>query len=54
LHTGPWFGYLNESDRWDNRGVDEKIILKRVFKKRDGETCTGFIWLRIRKGGGLL
>jgi hypothetical protein len=54
LHTGSWFGDLKESDRWDNLGVDEKVILKRIFKKRDGETWTRFIWLRIRKGDGLL
>jgi hypothetical protein len=54
LHTGSWFGDLRESDRSDNRGVEEKIILKRFFKKRDGETWTGFIWLRIRKGVVLL
>jgi len=54
LHTGSWFGDRRESDSWENLGVDEKIILKRIFKKRNGEIWTGFIWLRIRKGGGLL
>jgi hypothetical protein len=31
-----------------------RIILKRIFNKRDGETWTGLIWLRIRKSGGRL
>jgi hypothetical protein len=35
-------------------GVDEGIILKRIFKKWDGETWTGLIWLRFGTGNGLL
>jgi hypothetical protein len=54
LHTGSLFGNLRESDRLDDLDVDKKIILKQVFKKRDGETWTEFIWLRIRKVCGML
>ena len=36
LHTGSWFGDRRESDSWENLGVDEKIILKRIFEKRNG------------------
>jgi hypothetical protein len=35
--------------------VHEKIILKWIFEKWDGERAwTGTIWLRIGTGGGLL
>jgi hypothetical protein len=33
---------------------DGKIILKWILKKWDGEAWTGFFWLRIGTGGGLL
>jgi hypothetical protein len=35
-------------------GVDERIILKWIFKKWVWEAWTGLIWLRIGTGGGLL
>jgi hypothetical protein len=35
-------------------GPDERIILKRIFKKWDGGAWIGLIWLRIGTGGGLL
>jgi hypothetical protein len=31
-----------------------RIILKRIFRKWDGEARTGLIWLMIGKGGGRL
>jgi len=31
-----------------------RVILKRIFKKWDGEGWTGLIWLRIGTGCGLL
>jgi hypothetical protein len=36
----------------ENRGVDERIILKWIFKKwnRRGRT-TGLLWLKIQTGG---
>jgi hypothetical protein len=34
--------------------VDRRIILKWIFEKWDGWTLTGFSWLRIGTGGGLL
>jgi hypothetical protein len=39
-----------KSQAWLNR----RIILKMIFKKYDWRKWTGFIWLRIKKCGGLI
>jgi hypothetical protein len=36
----------------EDPGVDERTILKRMFRKWDGEEWTGLIWLRKGTGGG--
>jgi hypothetical protein len=38
----------------EDPGVDERIILRWIFRKWDVEVWTGSICLRIGTGGGLL
>ena len=37
----------------EEAGIDERIILKLMFRKWDGKARTGLIWLRIGAGGEL-
>jgi hypothetical protein len=47
MYTGFWWG-------WGDPGVDERILLKWIFKTWDGEANSGLIWLRIGKVGEVL
>jgi hypothetical protein len=48
-------GNLEEGDHLEDPDVDEKIILRWIFRKwAGGLVWTGFIWLRIGTGGGFL
>jgi len=47
-------GKTDEKRPFKDLSVDGSVILKRVFKKWDGETCIGLIRFRMGTGGGLL
>ena len=46
--------YLRERDHWRDPDVDERIILRWIFRKWEGVVGTGWSWLRIGTGGGRL
>jgi hypothetical protein len=51
---GFWCGNLRERDNLEDPGLDERIILRWIFRKWDVGAWTGLIWYKIGAGGGLL
>jgi hypothetical protein len=49
--TGFWWGNLREGDHWGDPGVDERIILRWIFRKWDLGLWTESSWLKIGTGG---
>ena len=49
-----WWGNLRKRDHWGDQDVDERIILRWIFRKWDVGTWTGTSWLWIGAGGGRL
>jgi hypothetical protein len=45
---------LRERGRWGDPDIDERIILRWIFRKLEGVMGTGGSWLRIGTGGGHL
>ena len=54
VRTGFWRVNLKEIDYLKDPGVDVRVILRCIFGKWDEGAWTGFIWLRIGTGGGIL
>jgi len=53
-YTGFWWGNMRERDHWGDPDADGRIILRWIFRKREGVVGTGWRWLRIGTGGGHL
>jgi len=54
VHAEFWWGTPKEGGQLEDSDVGERVILRRIFKKWDGEAWTRLIWLRIGTGDGLL
>ena len=54
MYTRFWWGNLRERDHFEDAGLDERIILRWIFRKWNVGLWTGLIWLRIGTGGGHL
>jgi hypothetical protein len=52
--TGFWWKNMEERDHWGDPGEDGRIILRRIFRKRNMGVWTGLSWLRVETGGGHL
>jgi len=51
VHSGFWWGFLEEEDHLVAPGLGGRIILKCIFRKWGGEPWTRLIWLRIGTDG---
>ena len=54
MYTGFWWGDLRERNNFEDPGVDERIILRWIFRKWNVTAWTASMWLRIGTGGGQL
>jgi hypothetical protein len=51
-YTGFWWGNLKERDHLRDPGVDERRILRWIFRRWDVGPWTGSSWLRVGIIGG--
>jgi hypothetical protein len=54
MHTKFWSENPKGRDYSEELGVDGTVALKYIVEKLGEKLLTGFIWLRIRMGGGFL
>jgi hypothetical protein len=54
VYRGLWWGNLREKNHLEDPGIDERIILRWIFRKWNCGAWTGLIWLRIGTRGELL
>jgi hypothetical protein len=56
MYTAFWWKNLKERDHLENTGVDERIILRWIFRKcgGGGGAWTGLMWLITETNGLLL
>ena len=54
MYTGFGWGNLRERDHLEDSGLDERIILRWIFRNWDEGIWTGSSWLRIGTDGGHL
>jgi hypothetical protein len=54
VYTWFWWGNLRERDHLEDPGIDERIMLRWIFRKCDVRAWTGSMWLRSGTGGGHL
>jgi len=53
-YTGFWWVNLRETDHLEDPGIDDKIILRWIFRKLNVGAWTGLSRLRTGTGGGHL
>jgi hypothetical protein len=46
-YAGCWWGNARERDNLGDTGLDERVILRWIFRKCDVGVWTGSSWLRI-------
>jgi hypothetical protein len=49
-----WLGNRKEGDHLEDPSVDDRIILRYIFRKWNVRVWTGSSWLKIGTGGGNL
>jgi hypothetical protein len=47
VYTGFWWKTLRERDRLEYPSVVGRIIIREIYRKWNGGTWIGLIWLRI-------